>query len=141
MKFLVNYACSSLAHPQTLHRAELKPDHLRSESETIASTTMHTNLAPPPRERAPKRRGCVGAVNRDHFCRGLIDRMLSPGFWARFAGPFKQPVDPDLEGIPDYFEVIKCLMDLSIIKTKCIIKTKMDGNEYANAKEFEADIR
>jgi hypothetical protein len=42
-------------------------------------------------ERAPMRRGCVGAVNRDlDFCRCLIDRILSrPGFWARFAKPFK----------------------------------------------------
>jgi hypothetical protein len=49
--------------------------------------------------------------------------------------PFKEPLDPDLEGILDYFEVITRPMDLSTVKTK------MDRNEYENATEFEADIR
>lgn len=70
------------------------------------------------------------------YCKELIGRMLSgPGFWTRLVGPFKDPVDPVAHSCPRYFDVVKhpmCLRD---------IKAKMSRGEYANAAEFEADIR
>jgi hypothetical protein len=71
-----------------------------------------------------------------NFCQDLITRMLSgPGFWTRLVGPFKQPVDPETDGVPDYFDKVKRPMDLSTIKLK------MDRNEYRDELQFLADIR
>jgi hypothetical protein len=70
------------------------------------------------------------------FCRGLIDRMISgPGYWTRYVTHFKQPVDPVADEVPNYFDVVKRPMDLSLIRTK------MMNNEYKSGGEFEADIR
>jgi hypothetical protein len=139
-KEILSELCIVMASPPanpTPRQAEVRRSKKRERNRSLDDDAYEHGTSEK-EERAPKRRSCVGAVNRDlDFCRGLIDRILSPGpgFWARFVKPFKEPVDPDLEGIPDYFEVITCPMDLSTIKTK------MDRNEYADAKEFEADIR
>ncbi|KAH8804930.1 hypothetical protein F5884DRAFT_431493 [Xylogone sp. PMI_703] len=70
------------------------------------------------------------------FCKDLIHRMLSgPGYWTRLVGPFKNPVDPVLDNVPNYFTVVKRPMDLRTIKSK------MDKGEYATAADFEKDIR
>lgn len=70
------------------------------------------------------------------FCRGLIERMIrGPGFWTRLVGPFKQPVDPAVDNVPNYFDVVKRPMDLNTIRTKMI------NNVYKSAAEFEADVR
>lgn len=70
------------------------------------------------------------------FCRGMISRMvLGPGYWTRLVKAFKHPVDPVLDNVPNYFEVIKRPMDLTTIKGK------MERNEYATAAEFEEDVR
>lgn len=70
------------------------------------------------------------------FCRGLIERMIrGPGFWTRLVGPFKHPVDPIVDNVPNYFDVVKRPMDLNTIRTK------MANGAYKYAPEFEADIR
>jgi hypothetical protein len=70
------------------------------------------------------------------FCRDLIVRMFKgPGFWTRLVGPFKNPVDPTVDNVPNYFDVVKRPMDLRTIQGK------MNRNEYNTAAEFEADIR
>jgi hypothetical protein len=70
------------------------------------------------------------------FCRDLIMRMFKgPGFWTRLVGPFKNPVDPTIDNVPNYFDVVKRPMDLRTIQGK------MNRSEYATAAEFEADIR
>ncbi|KAL2196835.1 hypothetical protein P885DRAFT_37022 [Corynascus similis CBS 632.67] len=70
-----------------------------------------------------------------NFCADLLSRMLSgPGFWTRVVGPFKDPVDPERDGVPDYFEVIKKPMDLMTMKGK------MDRREYNDENEFLADM-
>jgi E1A/CREB-binding protein len=48
--------------------------------------------------------------------------------------PFRVPVDPALQGIPDYFDIIKHPMDLSTIKRK------LDQGSYANPWEYVDDI-
>lgn len=70
------------------------------------------------------------------FCRDLIMRMFKgPGYWTRLVGPFKNPVDPAIDNVPNYFDVVKRPMDLRTIQGK------MSRNEYATSAEFEADIR
>jgi hypothetical protein len=91
-----------------------------------------------------------------NFCADLLARMLSgpgkplllvpcrlssatsmltqPGFWTRVVGPFKDPVDPERDGVPDYLSVVKKPMDLTTMKAK------MDAREYADENEFLADM-
>ncbi len=49
-------------------------------------------------------------------------------------GPFKDPVDPERDGVPDYHSVVKKPMDLTTMKGK------MDRHEYADEAEFLADM-
>ncbi|PHH65280.1 hypothetical protein CDD81_2692 [Ophiocordyceps australis] len=70
------------------------------------------------------------------FCGDLLNRMLSgPGFWTRLVGPFKDPVEPVEDGVPDYFDKVKRPMDLSTVKAK------MDRREYNDEEEFVRDVR
>ncbi|KAJ8398757.1 hypothetical protein AAFF_G00419540 [Aldrovandia affinis] len=48
--------------------------------------------------------------------------------------PFRQPVDPMLLGIPDYFEIVKIPMDLSTIKRK------LDTGQYQEPWQYVDDI-
>ncbi|CAK7230361.1 hypothetical protein SEUCBS140593_007563 [Sporothrix eucalyptigena] len=69
------------------------------------------------------------------FCSDLLTRMLSgPGFWTRLVGPFREPVDPTSEGIPDYFEKVKRPMDLGTIKAN------LDNHRYKTPEEFYGDM-
>ena len=69
-------------------------------------------------------------------CRTLISRMLSaPSYWTRYVKSFRDPVDPLKDHVPNYFDVVKRPMSLTLIKEK------MDRNEYKTAEEFLADVR
>nr|XP_033818435.1 CREB-binding protein isoform X3 [Geotrypetes seraphini] len=48
--------------------------------------------------------------------------------------PFRQPVDPQLLGIPDYFEIVKNPMDLSTIKRK------LDTGQYQEPWQYVEDV-
>ncbi|ERE85369.1 histone acetyltransferase [Cricetulus griseus] len=48
--------------------------------------------------------------------------------------PFRQPVDPQLLGIPDYFDIVKSPMDLSTIKRK------LDTGQYQEPWQYIDDI-
>lgn len=48
--------------------------------------------------------------------------------------PFRQPVDPQALGIPDYFEIVKKPMDLSTIKRK------LDTGQYSDPWEYVDDV-
>ncbi|TSK14685.1 CREB-binding protein [Bagarius yarrelli] len=48
--------------------------------------------------------------------------------------PFRQPVDPSLLGIPDYFDIVKNPMDLSTIKRK------LDTGQYLEPWQYVDDI-
>ncbi|XP_014672374.1 PREDICTED: bromodomain-containing protein 3-like isoform X2 [Priapulus caudatus] len=54
---------------------------------------------------------------------------------AAYAWPFYKPVDAEALGLHDYFDIIKCPMDLSTIKSK------IDNRQYRNAAEFAANVR
>ncbi|KAI0817387.1 Bromodomain-containing protein [Xylaria sp. FL0064] len=107
------------------------------------ASTPRPSLPAAPKPYKTKRSGINADDGRqyspDHklnFCADLLNRMLSgPGFWTRLVGPFKEPVRPIEDGVPNYFEKIKKPMDLGTIKKK------MDSGEYNTAEEFEADVR
>lgn len=48
---------------------------------------------------------------------------------------FREPVDPVVYGIPDYFDIIKNPMDLGTVKKK------LTNRQYASIDEFAADVR
>lgn len=48
--------------------------------------------------------------------------------------PFRQPVDPELLQIPDYFQIVKKPMDLSTIKRK------LDTGQYADPWQYVDDV-
>ena len=65
----------------------------------------------------------------------FFKRSIFPAvFKHKFAWPFHKPVDPVALGLPDYFDVIKEPMDMSLIKSK------MDTGQYKSAKEILADF-
>ncbi|XP_042339672.1 bromodomain testis-specific protein isoform X2 [Plectropomus leopardus] len=68
------------------------------------------------------------------YCNDILREMLSKRHYP-YAWPFYTPVDAVALGLHDYHDIIKQPMDLGTIKTK------MDQREYANAKEFAADVR
>lgn len=70
------------------------------------------------------------------FCKDIMARMVrGSGYWSRFVRPFKSPVDPVADNVPDYYEVIKNPMDLTTIKNK------LWSGAYTNGSEFEQDVR
>ncbi|CAI6089987.1 unnamed protein product [Clonostachys chloroleuca] len=108
---------------------------------TLQRKASRTSL---PKSQAPKRRPSGTVVDASsfttaqklEFCADLLTRMLSgPGFWTRLVGPFKDPVVPEQDGVPDYLEKVKRPMDLGTIKAK------MDRHEYKDEAEFLVDMR
>uniref|UniRef100_A0A3B4ZTQ4 Bromodomain-containing protein 2 n=1 Tax=Stegastes partitus TaxID=144197 RepID=A0A3B4ZTQ4_9TELE len=67
-------------------------------------------------------------------CKEILKEMLSKRHYA-YAWPFYTPVDAVTLGLHDYHDIINQPMDLSTVRKK------MDNGEYANAKEFAADVR
>ena len=60
--------------------------------------------------------------------------MLNKLFKHKHAWLFKDPVDPEALGIPDYFKVVKNPMDFSTIKSK------LQGNKYLRIEDFIEDV-
>lgn len=48
--------------------------------------------------------------------------------------PFRQPVDPNSLGIPDYFEIVRKPMDLSTIQYK------LSSGQYSDPWEYVEDV-
>ncbi|KAI3329227.1 putative Bromodomain testis-specific protein [Xylariaceae sp. AK1471] len=143
--------------PSAQHKNVHYLEHEGGERETKATKHRHSDGLPnrikkatprpslPPAPKPHKTKRSSINVNDDNlfspdhklnFCSDLLNRMLSgPGFWTRLVGPFREPVKPAEDGVPDYFDKIKKPMDLGTIKSK------MDHGEYNTAEEFEADVR
>lgn len=50
------------------------------------------------------------------------------------SGPFRQPVDPNSLGIPDYFEIVRKPMDISTIQYK------LSSGQYSDPWEYVEDV-
>jgi len=76
---------------------------------------------------------CHSLSSRQGRCtKSLTSRI---GFWTRLVGPFREPVDPLTDGVPDYLDKITAPMDLGTMKAK------MDRHEYDSDEEFLKDMR
>lgn len=64
-------------------------------------------------------------------CLPLVKRLIDD----KFGWVFRDPVDPEELGLPDYFNVIKHPMDLGRIVTQ------LENNEYTKFEAFEKDVR
>ncbi|XP_047229927.1 bromodomain testis-specific protein isoform X3 [Girardinichthys multiradiatus] len=115
--------------------SEVSPDEEPSVPCTLLSRTSNGRPIKPPRKDLPsfedKR---VRMSEQLRYCNNILKEMLSKRHYA-YAWPFYTPVDAVALGLHDYHDIIKQPMDLSTIKKK------MDQQEYADAKEFAADIR
>jgi hypothetical protein len=67
------------------------------------------------------------------FFEVLANMML--GFKESVVRPFRQPVDPHVDQVRDYFEKITTPMDLGTMQEK------MNCGEYASEEEFLTDIK
>jgi hypothetical protein len=63
--------------------------------------------------------------------RKIITKLLKDPW----APPFETPVDPELLGLPDYFDIIKRPMDLGTIRRN------LDENKYPTVSSFADDVR
>ncbi|XP_045761111.1 bromodomain-containing protein 3-like isoform X1 [Maniola jurtina] len=67
-------------------------------------------------------------------CNEILKELFSKKH-SGYAWPFYKPVDAELLGLHDYFDIIKKPMDLGTVKQK------MDTRAYKTAAEFAADVR
>lgn len=89
------------------------------------------------------RKSSLNLVNLSCFAQNLwIDAKVKPNAIIQAhsfeTGPlqiFNQPVDAELEGLPDYHLIIDRPMDLGTIKTK------LNSKAYTHPKQFVADVR
>ncbi|KAF7098874.1 hypothetical protein CFC21_100573 [Triticum aestivum] len=84
-------------------------------------------------EHQPSSNNKAGSMNasKTRVCRNILGKLMDhPGGWL-----FHKPVDPDLFGIPDYFDVIRNPMDLGTVKKK------LTNKNYLSTDEFAADVR
>ena len=61
--------------------------------------------------------------------------IRGPGYWTRLVGPFRHPVNPDVDHVPNYFDVVTKPMDLDTIKRN------VHGGVYKDGAAFENDVR
>ncbi|KAF3767629.1 Bromodomain-containing protein [Cryphonectria parasitica EP155] len=131
------------ADPASLSSKKQRRPEMFSNGPASKAAARKTKAVPVVKA-APRRRSNVAANGEPQeftteqkllFCQDLLARMLSgPGFWTRLVGPFKDPVDPVVDNVPDYFEKIAKPMDLSTMKAK------MDASEYTSEEEFLGDM-
>ncbi|XP_017289210.1 bromodomain testis-specific protein isoform X2 [Kryptolebias marmoratus] len=91
-------------------------------------------IRPPKRELPAFENKRVGLPEQLKYCNNILKEMFSKRHYP-YAWPFYAPVDAVALGLHDYHDIIKQPMDLSTIRNK------MDQREYANAKEFAADVQ
>ncbi|KAI8050928.1 hypothetical protein BDF22DRAFT_694042 [Syncephalis plumigaleata] len=84
--------------------------------------------------------GQRGRPNNNHTHMNAADRKRCMRILSKISSHpaallFSRPVDPKLDGCPDYYNIIKNPMDLSTIRKK------LESNTYTNKDAFAADIR
>lgn len=115
---------TSIDEPSRPRRSSIKR---RSESPTFNDSKQS-------RYRDMKKKKSTPQIEDFKFCNTIL-RELTRKQNLSVVWPFLQPVDPIALGIPDYYNVIKHPMDISLIKHK------MESKQYNAAEEFESDFR
>lgn len=131
----------SLSSAKRNRRVSAVPAQPASTGGSDSSSALK-NRPPPPPKPQKRRSGAYlegrtfSTASKLDFCADLLTRMLSgPGFWTRLVGPFRDPVEPEEDGVPDYLDKVKRPMDLMTIKSK------MDRRAYKDDEEFAGDVR
>ncbi|XP_055507501.1 CREB-binding protein-like isoform X2 [Leucoraja erinacea] len=98
----------------------------KEEEETGANASSQSSASPP-------------QSRRKFFKPEELRQALMPTLEALYRQdpeslPFRQPVDPSLLGIPDYFDIVKNPMDLSTIKRK------LDTGQYQEPWQYVEDV-
>uniref|UniRef100_H2YKN3 Bromo domain-containing protein n=1 Tax=Ciona savignyi TaxID=51511 RepID=H2YKN3_CIOSA len=99
----------------------------------LQSTTVGSTMSPsePPAAEKPNQPRKGRVTNQLQYLRKVVMTQL----WKHhFAWPFHLPVDPVKLGLPDYFDIIKHPMDMTLIKKK------LETNQYYSAKECLQDF-
>ncbi|XP_045904849.1 bromodomain testis-specific protein isoform X1 [Micropterus dolomieu] len=115
--------------------SEVSPADNQSAPCTLFSRRGSGRPIKPPKKDLPVSEGKKVRLSEQlRFCNDILKEMLSKRHYA-YAWPFYTPVDAVALGLHDYHDIVKQPMDLSTIRSK------MDHREYADAKEFAADVR
>ncbi|XP_028259681.1 bromodomain testis-specific protein-like [Parambassis ranga] len=124
------------AYPETNTTSrELSPAQELSAPCTLVSQRGSRTQIIPPKIDFPVFESKKARLSKElRSCNDILKEMLSKRHQA-YAWPFRTPVDAVAMNLHDYHEIIKQPMDLSTIRKK------LDEGEYANAKEFAADVR
>uniref|UniRef100_A0A671K317 histone acetyltransferase n=1 Tax=Sinocyclocheilus anshuiensis TaxID=1608454 RepID=A0A671K317_9TELE len=77
---------------------------------------------------------CLGLFKPDELRQALMPTLEALYRQDPESLPFRQPVDPQLLGIPDYFDIVKNPMDLSTIKRK------LDTGQYQEPWQYVDDV-
>ncbi|XP_032896546.1 CREB-binding protein isoform X3 [Amblyraja radiata] len=107
-------------------KPEIKTEPKEEEEETGANASSQSSASPP-------------QSRRKFFKPEELRQALMPTLEALYRQdpeslPFRQPVDPSLLGIPDYFDIVKNPMDLSTIKRK------LDTGQYQEPWQYVEDV-
>lgn len=100
------------------------PSSVNSTSTTSTSSLSRPALAPRPKK----------VFKPDELRQALMPTLEKLYRQDPESLPFRQPVDPTLLQIPDYFDIIKKPMDLSTIKRK------LDTGQYHDPWEYVEDV-
>lgn len=104
-------------------------DELGDASSSDIKPTMPEPLAPASSDKKP-----VCLFNPDELRQALTPTLEKLYRQDPESLPFRQPVDPQALGIPDYFDIIKKPMDLSTIKRK------LDTGQYSDPWQYVDDV-
>uniref|UniRef100_A0A8C9G6T4 histone acetyltransferase n=1 Tax=Pavo cristatus TaxID=9049 RepID=A0A8C9G6T4_PAVCR len=118
---------------------ECKPDPMEQEEKKTEVKTEMTEGEERPTTPATQSSPAAGQSKKKIFKPEELRQALMPTLEALYRQdpeslPFRQPVDPQLLGIPDYFDIVKNPMDLSTIKRK------LDTGQYQEPWQYVDDI-
>uniref|UniRef100_A0A8C5U5W8 histone acetyltransferase n=1 Tax=Malurus cyaneus samueli TaxID=2593467 RepID=A0A8C5U5W8_9PASS len=118
------------AQPQSVPTPQPAQQQPTSVQAQPPGTPVSTSLSPLP---------CHHVLNVRIFKPEELRQALMPTLEALYRQdpeslPFRQPVDPQLLGIPDYFDIVKNPMDLSTIKRK------LDTGQYQEPWQYVDDV-
>uniref|UniRef100_G1NHW7 histone acetyltransferase n=1 Tax=Meleagris gallopavo TaxID=9103 RepID=G1NHW7_MELGA len=118
---------------------ECKPDPMEQEEKKTEVKTEMPEGEERPTTPATQSSPAAGQSKKKIFKPEELRQALMPTLEALYRQdpeslPFRQPVDPQLLGIPDYFDIVKNPMDLSTIKRK------LDTGQYQEPWQYVDDI-
>ncbi|EGC32127.1 hypothetical protein DICPUDRAFT_98971 [Dictyostelium purpureum] len=104
-------------------------------SKSSTSATQNSSVTPSKSATSASSSSTGYSEQMNEKNRNLCKTILSQIFKKKISYAFQRPVDPELENIPDYFDIIKNPMDISTIDSK------LDNEKYGTIKDFAADVR